>query len=1435
MCYLLILDDDRLFCDTLKDVLMRSPNKAGFSIEACQEVSEAIDKVRATVEKRKPFDIMLIDQRLSYDTDGIEIMKELRKMSPDSDVIIFTGYGDMEGGQCAYAAGAFRYLQKPFQLKELLFVIESLIEWRRVQKERNHLRVLNEIGRRVTRRAALDDLSILLEDVREQIGGLMDVSNFIIALPDYETDQLDFRLHYEHNERQEHHFLPMDEGLTGHLISLNQVLYLPAGEETYCVEKGIAAQGGEWSKCWVGIPLRAENRVIGGMILQNYEHVSAFSTTDVELLQAVADQIAGVIQASFNAEAERKSVSMLAMMPYVSSVLMKLANTNEDHMWYTLLTFATASYGFGFNRAWLFLIDPLRTRLRGKMGIGNVDFRKARNAWEEDIRQDMDFNKFMEELLTGKITYTPLDGLTKEISVDPNADQSYLSEVFKTGIRQVLSRSAVQAQLPPDFVQRFDPLECAVLPVRGSEENIGIVVVDNKHNGKLIDEVSLDRLETFLNLAGLILDNLHHRKSYQTMVGATSAIMGEVEDRPLKDTLTRVCIAASRILAADWVVVYPLKPGTGSREARPLEYDLSNVGCSGPLYQPTKKDKPRPKGTSAHILNSGKLVVPDIEQKDDNIADLNLKKHAFLVKTGIKAFIGIPIRDTVNREDLGVMYLDYLMPRKFSEQDVYQAELFASLLAIAMRNARQAEIRKVEMANARRRGLAGERELTIYQRVLQEALVNPMEGVVARAVTNATIELLSPAPVNALLLLRDQHTDEAGISYTGLYYFASDGKKATTADSEQKLDLVAADVAIIEAKTYVNPPGWQAYIPVLMGERVLGLLFVDSHKEEIGEDQLSALERFSSVAALALDNVQRQNHLRGVLEATKAVMQPIGLQETLNALIKSVHEAVPELSAATLWYLDPEDQTMKFGPSFGLRNKKERHARRADGSGIDGTIILSVMNSSEPIFAENALEEKRLVRQFVYEEDIRSVAALPLIADNEKVGVMFLNFRHHHHFTHEEKLLFPLLAEITAASISDAMALELEKRQRKRLDAALEVARAVGASLDINQIIHSVLSALHVLLADTKTIPSLMIYNEEEDALEFASASREFYKIDNPEYLDLKWMPLNGPSIACKVAVQTRREKRYAKIHVDNVRQNDDYLNLRSSTRSELCVGLIGGEDLLGVLVLESDQPSAFGEDEEKLIEGVAQQISLALQRSRQGDKLSFTSIVAASYSWAAEMAHDINREVGKINNYADWITNEVDEKQNVLTYAHKIKESAGLLGAIGPWGQKEPESIKFDVEIRKIFTSIGERQARPLNFTFDLGCEGHMILASRSVLERILRHLVRNASDAMQGERIMNISTRLCGENTIEMIVTDSGPGIDEKVYPLLFKKPVPKESEPGRSKYGGTGLLFVRNMVEQVMEGKIRALPPETNRGAAFEIRLPAFRDENNKVGLP
>ena len=160
MCRVLILDDDPFFAETIKLILEEAEeaeSKVSTSFEDAQQL------VIKAVKRGKPFEVFLIDQRLGPGKDGIEAMQELRAISPDSDAIIFTGIEDTENGVRAYEAGAFRYLSKPFENRELLFLLKALKQWRKEQREHGWQKVF---------------ASMMEESLQQE--SFLDVSNVVV-------------------------------------------------------------------------------------------------------------------------------------------------------------------------------------------------------------------------------------------------------------------------------------------------------------------------------------------------------------------------------------------------------------------------------------------------------------------------------------------------------------------------------------------------------------------------------------------------------------------------------------------------------------------------------------------------------------------------------------------------------------------------------------------------------------------------------------------------------------------------------------------------------------------------------------------------------------------------------------------------------------------------------------------------------------------------------------------------------------------------------------------------------------------------------------------------------------------------------------------------------------------------------------------------------
>lgn len=112
---ILIVDDDATFCLMLKTFL----EKKGFLVKEAFSFSEGLKHIKSST-----FDVILTDIRLP-DRDGLEILREVKSKSPQTPVILITGYGDIRTAVKAIKLGAYEYVTKPVNPDEILWTITS--------------------------------------------------------------------------------------------------------------------------------------------------------------------------------------------------------------------------------------------------------------------------------------------------------------------------------------------------------------------------------------------------------------------------------------------------------------------------------------------------------------------------------------------------------------------------------------------------------------------------------------------------------------------------------------------------------------------------------------------------------------------------------------------------------------------------------------------------------------------------------------------------------------------------------------------------------------------------------------------------------------------------------------------------------------------------------------------------------------------------------------------------------------------------------------------------------------------------------------------------------------------------------------------------------------------------------------------------------------
>jgi DNA-binding NtrC family response regulator len=115
----LVVDDEVDFLETLVNRL----GKRNIDTTGVRSGEEAVE-----VMKKKLFDVVILDIKMPGGMDGIETLREIKKLQPLAEVILLTGHASVETSIEGMKQGAFDYLLKPIKLEDLITKMAQAFE-----------------------------------------------------------------------------------------------------------------------------------------------------------------------------------------------------------------------------------------------------------------------------------------------------------------------------------------------------------------------------------------------------------------------------------------------------------------------------------------------------------------------------------------------------------------------------------------------------------------------------------------------------------------------------------------------------------------------------------------------------------------------------------------------------------------------------------------------------------------------------------------------------------------------------------------------------------------------------------------------------------------------------------------------------------------------------------------------------------------------------------------------------------------------------------------------------------------------------------------------------------------------------------------------------------------------------------------------------------
>ena len=129
---ILIVDDERDIRELISDIL----KDEGFTTRLAGNSEEAMAEMNKEAPALMILDIWLKDSQM----DGIDILKSVKRDNPDVPVIIISGHGNIEIAVAAIKQGAYDFIEKPFNIDQLMVVITRAMETSRLRRENSALR-----------------------------------------------------------------------------------------------------------------------------------------------------------------------------------------------------------------------------------------------------------------------------------------------------------------------------------------------------------------------------------------------------------------------------------------------------------------------------------------------------------------------------------------------------------------------------------------------------------------------------------------------------------------------------------------------------------------------------------------------------------------------------------------------------------------------------------------------------------------------------------------------------------------------------------------------------------------------------------------------------------------------------------------------------------------------------------------------------------------------------------------------------------------------------------------------------------------------------------------------------------------------------------------------------------------------------------------------
>ncbi|MGB9724477.1 MAG: GAF domain-containing protein, partial [Chloroflexia bacterium] len=1035
------------------------------------------------------------------------------------------------------------------------------------------LAILNEIGRALSATLERDQVT---RAIYEQVGRILDTTNFYIALYDEERREWETVLDVIGREMKPPARYSVEQGLTGYIIRNRQPLLFHTSAELEAFEKTHGYERiGERAKSWLGVPMIAADKVVGVIGVESYEHEYAYTEDDLAVLSTVAAQAAVALEnARLFGETRQRLQQVNTLLEVSRDVATRL---DLPTLLQSILEAAVRSVPAAERGSILLLDEPARELVVA-----------AQIGYPDEVRREVRLG--LDEGFAGWVCR---EGRA-DIVVDAQTDPRFLMTETSRDIRSIMSA-----------------------PLIGRRGLVGVINLDNLSRPGVFGRQDLEFLSGLAHQAAVAIENarlFEERERYARVLEArvrelsallegTRAITSTLKLEEVLDTLVGVVgrqmevatVALWRVEGESLVPAAALGlPERFMREVR------LRVG----------------EGLSGHVAATGEvLAVPDVAQLEPELR--NPAGAAFDQELDLHAYLGVPI--TYQERVLGVLSVMAHKVRDFTPEEVALLTGLAEQAGIAVENARLFQEREQRIAELIALNEVG-RAISTTMRL--DELLETIRREAARLVDTS----------NFLVALYDERTNT--LSFPLYHEFGRRvempsrpfGNGLTEYVIRQRAPvLISGDTEAFCREHGIEHRGnpaksWLA-VPLIYMDRVIGIMALQDY-EHVGaydEHHIRLLSTLAGQAAVAIENARLFSDLEASRTELEARLIQLGaLQEVARTIsgtleLDTVLDAVLEAVTATLGFsyavislVDEEAGEVRAVRGIGVSPEQIAGSRRTlDSPDIMADIVRT--GHTEVIDGWDERFDREMYEKFGHARLVRVFA--PLVARGKAIGLIEAGYPRDVRaaITQDDVEVLQMFLAQAAIAVDNARLFaeirccseELERmveartrqleEEKSRLEALHAITTELSSTLDLDEILLKTID-----LASVATGRSLgMILLRDPAGGDLVCRAR----LDEGNVLrpGRQVIPLAEAGDLRKVL-----EER-ATLRIDDVSRDPRGRALPllpAGTRSIAAVPLVSAEEVVGIILLTHSQAGFFDEDQMRLLSTLGGEVATAIHNA---------------------------------------------------------------------------------------------------------------------------------------------------------------------------------------------------------------------------------------------